>query len=329
MQPASLKSIAKATFVPLEYLDWNFKLDHEIQITKAINIQPVSGVFGSEKFELWKDYLPQNELNTYISAQYAIRHSFQSNSEIGFLENESLRLLLQIPIAGQVVRLTADGKLAHLGRYTSELVLGEQFIGMKYRSSVVHIIVRNKEGDESAGTGFFVIEPENHIVTAGHLFEGRRLIRVEDIGGNILADEAAEIRIAPGRLDLAVIRCEKPAAVTPFRIEWRDDAIKELDGILVFGYPPFAGHGVALASASGQVIAFAPITGEPGKHSIIISRIAAPGCSGGPAVNKAGFVVGVLSKDNIVERAHPPQVITYISATPARYLQDLIAVGQP
>jgi hypothetical protein len=251
----------------------------------------------------------------------------------GEVESLLLRMrdagLLQIPIAGNAIRLTANGKLAHSGGWTSELVLGVQFIGTKYRSSVVHIIVRNEEGDESGGTGFFVMEPENQVLTAGHLFEHRTLVRVEDIGGNTIANETAEVRVAPGRLDLALIRCEKPAGVTPFRIEWGANAVRELDGILVFGYPPFAGHNVALLSASAQVIALPPITGEPGKHSIMITNVAAPGCSGGPAVNKAGLAVGVLSRDNIMVRAHPPQFTTYISATPARYLQDFIAMGQP
>lgn len=231
--------------------------------------------------------------------------------------------LVQILLAGDVIRLNAAGKLAHSSRCTSELVLGEQFIGSKYRNSVVHIIVRNELGDESGGTGFFVSEPENRIVTAGHIFDGHRLVRIEDISGNIVADGEVDIQIAGGRLDLATIRCDQPAGVTPFRIAWGDNTVSELERILIFGYPPFAGHNVALVSASTQIIALAPLTGEPGKHSLIVPRLAAPGCSGGPVVNKAGLVVGVVSRDNILERAHPPQFTTYISATPASYLQEL------
>jgi len=80
---------------------------------------------------------------------------------------------------------------------------------------------------------------------------------------------------------------------------------------------------VALVSASTQVIALAPLIGEHGKLSLIIPRLAAPGCSGGPVVSRAGLVVGVVSRDNILDRVHPPQFTTYISATPASYLRDL------
>lgn len=100
--------------------------------------------------------------------------------------------LLRISFDGDMIRLTAAGKQAHSNGCTSEVVLGTQFIGTKYRSAVVHIIVQTEQGDESGGTGFFVAEPENQIVTASHMFDERSLLRVEDIGGNTIANEAAE-----------------------------------------------------------------------------------------------------------------------------------------
>ena len=236
--------------------------------------------------------------------------------------------LLQVSLTGKVIRLNRDGKYVHSTGCTSEVVLGAPFIGTKYRSCVVHIIVRNADGDEHGGTGFFAVEPENKIITASHLFDGNSLLRVEDIDGNVIADGTALVSIAPGRLDLAVINCNKPIAVTPFRLDWRDDAVAGFDDVLVFGFPPLAGHGVALVSARTHVYASAPLTGEPGKHSLIIPRVAAPGCSGGPVVSTAGLVVGVLSRDNILDRIQPPQVITYISATPACYLRDLVPVHE-
>jgi hypothetical protein len=234
--------------------------------------------------------------------------------------------LLQVSLAGDLLRLNAAGIQAHSNACTSEVVLGAQFIGTKYRSAIVHIIVRTEHGDESGGTGFFVAEPQNQIVTARHLFdEGRSLVRIEDIGGNVIAREVANVRLAPGRPDLASIRCEMPGEVTAFRIDWDDYGTEEFDEVLIFGYPPLAGHNVALISARAQVIALAPLTGESGRHSIIISRVVAPGCSGGPVVSSEGLVVGVLSRDNIVARIQPPDIV-YTSATPARYLRDLAPV---
>jgi len=136
--------------------------------------------------------------------------------------------LLRISLAGDVIRLNAAGKLAHSNGSTCEVVLGAQFIGTKYRCAVVHIIVETENGDESGGSGFFVAEPVNRIVTASHLFEERQLLRVEDIGGNVIANDAAEVRLAPGRIDLATIRCDTPGGVTPFRVDWRDDPIQSL-----------------------------------------------------------------------------------------------------
>lgn len=93
MQSSLVKNVRKATFAPLDYLDWNFKLDQTTPITKDINIEFISGVFGAEKFELWRDYIARHELNTFLSAQYALCHRFLSTQETGLAENDSLRLL--------------------------------------------------------------------------------------------------------------------------------------------------------------------------------------------------------------------------------------------
>lgn len=106
MQSSSGKTIRKATFAPLDYLDWNFKLDQTIRVTDQINIEFISGVFGSEKFELWKDYISKNELNTFLSSQYALCHRFLSTSEIGLAENESLKLLETAFICLRIVKPT-------------------------------------------------------------------------------------------------------------------------------------------------------------------------------------------------------------------------------
>jgi hypothetical protein len=106
MQSSSYKNVKKATFAPLDYLDWNFNLDRTTQLTEGIDIEYISGTFGSEKFELWKDYIPKNELNTFLSAKYALCHRFQSTSEIGLAENESLKLLETVFICLRVVKPT-------------------------------------------------------------------------------------------------------------------------------------------------------------------------------------------------------------------------------
>lgn len=101
-----LKNVKKATFAPLDYLDWNFRLEQTARITEDISIEFISGVFGSEKFELWKDYIAPHELNTFLSAQYALCHRFISTHEMGFAENESLRLLETAFICLRVVKPT-------------------------------------------------------------------------------------------------------------------------------------------------------------------------------------------------------------------------------
>jgi hypothetical protein len=106
MQPTDLRSVKKATFAPLDYLDWDFRLDEGIHVTRDVDVEFISGIFGSEKFELWKDYIAKQELNTYLSAKYALCHRFVSTMEIGMAESESLRLLETAFICLRIVKPT-------------------------------------------------------------------------------------------------------------------------------------------------------------------------------------------------------------------------------
>lgn len=259
-----------------------------------------------------------------INDVYVSLPEVESDSIDDLLQRLHDRQLIRIPFSREHLRLTAEGKLAYEDGCIPELVLGEQYIDYKYRQAVVHIIVRNDQGVEGAGTGFFVLEPQNNIITAKHLFErGRRLVRVEDINGNVICRDTSVIRLAPGQLDLAIVECEMPAALSPFRVQWQEDTTRELDRVLIFGYPPFPGHAVALLRARGEINAKVSQLDEDGRYSLMISNVTAPGCSGGPVTNEAGLVVGVVARENILQREGEPQAVRFVSATPAPYLREV------
>jgi hypothetical protein len=240
-----------------------------------------------------------------------------------FLQRMNNRQLIRLALAGGDVYLTTKGKEAHEFNCIPELVLGEQYIAHKYQRAVVHIIVRDGEGHEAGGTGFFVNHPVNRIVTAKHVLEDHALVRVEDQIGNQICDFAAAIHLGLGPLDLALIECEMPQGVYPFRVEWREDAVHELDRVLIFGYPPFAGHHVGLLQARGEINARVAQLSEERRYSLMISNVTAPGCSGGPVVSEAGTAIAVVSRENTFMREGNPLPIHFVSAVLACYLQDV------
>jgi hypothetical protein len=232
--------------------------------------------------------------------------------------------LLRLAIGGGSVHPTLKGKEAYEINAIAELAFGEAYIAHRYRRAVVHIVVHNPaDGQESGGTGFFTNQPANRIVTAKHVIQDREIIRIEDANGAVVADHVGAIQLGAGSLDLALIECPLPADVCPIRIEWREEVTRELDKVLILGYPPFAGHHVGLLHASGQINAKVLQLSEQKRFSLMIS-VAAPGCSGGPVISEAGSALGVVSQENTLAQGNNAAPITFISAVLSCYLRDLI-----
>jgi hypothetical protein len=220
------------------------------------------------------------------------------------------------------VGITGRGKELYSLRCIPEVVLGLPFCRWKYERAVVHVIVPGNDGGESAGTGFFVDDPRDYVVTNRHVVAQQRVIRVNDIDGAPICDETAVVVFGPEDLDLALIRCPTPPAVLPLRIDWSEnDAASALEDILVLGYPRLALHHPALFAATGQVSMYA--SQFFARKSLVLTRIAAPGCSGGPVISSKGLVIGIVMGDSEVHTtAGVPD--TMLCAVPGHYLSELL-----
>lgn len=136
-----------------------------------------------------------------------------------------------------------------------------------------------------SGTGFF-IAPET-LVTNFHVVDGCGRLRLHKTG----ADLGAARVVATNRADdLAVLRSETP--VKSF-LKLRVGApIKPAEPVLIFGYP----LSVALSSAGnttlGNVTALAGLRDD--LRFIQISAAIQPGNSGGPVLDEAGRLMGVV-----------------------------------
>jgi S1-C subfamily serine protease len=245
----------------------------------------------------------------------------QKNDVEATIEILNLQGLLRIPFARDGLGLTVAGKLAYEKRCAAEMCLGEQYIARQYRSGVAHVIVRNALGDEAGGTGFFCSDFPGWLATAKHVVYERTILRILDPEGNTIGEDG-EIRYAERGADLALVRCAPPQGTASLRLEWNPEEVKELDPVLIMGYPPLAGHKPALVHAAGQISAIATKWVEPEHRSLIISRVTEPGYSGGPVINRRGYVVGVVEQQNEMTRTDG-SINILISATPAYYFHEI------
>lgn len=63
------------------------------------------------------------------------------------------------------IELYGLGKYLRTAACVPEFVLGFDYIAEKYRDAVVRVVVRKPNGDPAAGSGFFINDPPDHILT--------------------------------------------------------------------------------------------------------------------------------------------------------------------
>jgi S1-C subfamily serine protease len=214
------------------------------------------------------------------------------------------------------------GRYCHEHGCVTEVVFGLGYSDMKYAKAVVRIVFRLGNGDEAAGSGFFVADPVNCIITNRHVAENAT-IQVESMESEVLFRGPQATILGPEELDLAVIRCPLPDDVTPIRIDWDPQSARPLDPVLVLGYPYVANHEPALHHAQGVINMIARRMVPAERNSLIISDAAGRGCSGGPIINIKGMAVGVVAREEEAQRegAAPER---FLSAIPILYIRDFL-----
>jgi S1-C subfamily serine protease len=142
-----------------------------------------------------------------------------------------------------------------------------------------------KREPEGAGTGFY-IAPDT-VVTNFHVVNGCSELRLHKNGADggplrVLAVTRAD--------DLAALRAETPAkSFLKLRV---GAPIKAAEPVLVFGYPLAEALSSAGNTTLGNVTALAGLRDD--SRYIQISAAVQPGNSGGPAIDEAGRLMGVV-----------------------------------
>jgi S1-C subfamily serine protease len=137
----------------------------------------------------------------------------------------------------------------------------------------------------STGTGFF-ITPDT-LVTNNHVVNGCAELKLRKNGGDtsgvrLLATSASD--------DLAILRAPTPGkSFLKLRV---GAPIKPAEPVLVFGYPLAQALSSAGNTTLGNVTALSGLQDD--SRYIQISAAVQPGNSGGPAVDEAGRLIGVV-----------------------------------
>jgi S1-C subfamily serine protease len=231
--------------------------------------------------------------------------------------------LIQSMWPSESIKLSAAGRDALNDGSIVEQTLGMQYVAERYGPATVHIIVTGTSG-ENAGSGFFSADFQGWIVTAAHVLLGRDIVRIENLQHEVVARPPLETRLPPSGLldpDLALIRCDCPDGTNPIRIEWRRDAMRPMETLLVLGYPAYPLLHPNLAHITAELNQVGRnFTTE--RESLVLSSPTLPGSSGGPVLSRRGRVVGVVEQENMTEQLGEGLSHSF-TATPALYLAEL------
>jgi len=183
--------------------------------------------------------------------------------------------------------------------FAEDIIRGPLFFMNKYKRSLPAIVVLTTDGDESIATGFLtyvekgstrhpVLITNKHVTQKGTIREVRR---IEADGFTYGWSEIIESDV----FDLTAIKVVPPDGAPGFE----PFHASVLEDVITLGYPK-----VALSAAPTLLAHKGEVNGSitsrvDGNNYLAISCAVAPGNSGGPALNEAARVVGVVSMSSI------------------------------
>jgi len=170
------------------------------------------------------------------------------------------------------------------------------------------------------GTGFF-INKQGHIVTNSHVVKDCKQINTLYQGSKV----STSLVTNDPRNDLALLKAStRPSAIAYFR---SGRGIRAGDDILAFGYPLKSVLSDELKGTKGMINALSGLNNDT--RFMQMSAPVQPGNSGGPLLDQAGNVVGVVTaKLNAVKMAKHtgdiPQNVNF--ALKASLVRDMLEV---
>jgi S1-C subfamily serine protease len=155
-------------------------------------------------------------------------------------------------------------------------------------------ITANKKDDPGQGTGFLV-NKEGYLLTNFHVIDKAKKITVKGIHGDFSISFEAQVVGTDSRTDLALLRInsklisfpEPPYAFVSTK------GVQQGESVVALGYPIKQVMGEEVKVTSGIINAKSGYKGAISEYQF--SAAVQPGNSGGPLLNGAGQVIGMVS----------------------------------
>lgn len=183
----------------------------------------------------------------------------------------------------------------HLNERTFiNIFFGPSFFYNRYSNSIVSIDVKDKNGDDFRGSGFFTgkiydninIAQIYFIITCRHNVENKNSLTIATASG--ICANVIEI-VLSDRIDLAIVSASICLPDYPIALETNVDVFDETYTI---GFPRVPRAHSTLLGHRGEVNALANRYAE-GDRVLVISNLVSPGSSGCPVLDRGGRCVGM------------------------------------
>jgi hypothetical protein len=198
----------------------------------------------------------------------------------------------------------------------NSFVYGFKYIFDYNKKNVLPIYVKKGE-NQYTGTCFKTV---NGIITAKHCIVNCDEVKIDGIDINLLKNSYI---LSKDNLDLVVIR---PIGNYLFLDALVPTKGEVLDEIIVMGYPQHSGFNNFLTTTLGSIAAVEESYIYKHELILITSKVKG-GNSGGPLINKNGFVVGFVTETSIPQGENYDQ-FGYDIAIPISYTSEIIDGGQ-
>lgn len=180
-----------------------------------------------------------------------------------------------------------------------EYIHGLSYVVRRWADSVVCL-----ETNGGIGTGFFI--SPRRVATARHVIDQNGRPKLKHSSGGEIAGEIVRVltpRDDSSSLDVAILELATDVPnILPMRFA-KDRSL--LDEVVVFGFPPLLSAKHSQLMVNRGEISAEPIL-DDGQQVILVTCLLRGGYSGGPALNRCGEVIGLVSK-NLYDKVAPDE----------------------
>ncbi len=195
MNIASQPEMSKVTIAPLDYVKVGM-VKTPVRIIDGISIEDVSGQIRPQHFDLWRDYLSQEDRQRMPNVRYALVHRFSSPGHVGRQEEESKDLVYKTFLCLRLIRPTRSRYSVIQFKQTGPDSI--DVFSFTHPSQIPIYIPDSEILNHFSNTDFAILQqiigPFLHIAEHGpeHL---RRAIRYYESGYSNIFDPAIQIMV--------------------------------------------------------------------------------------------------------------------------------------